>query len=98
LSCVIDNTRGKEPVKNFYITFEEHRYMIVDENQTKHLIDKCYYLVISNKSIPEGGGMTFNYNCKIPNDIISYTAIGSIVARYFILRLSIRYACCANTP
>lgn len=39
----------------------------------------------------------FSFTATIPTEIIDCTAIGRIVARYFILHLYTEYGCCANT-
>lgn len=51
-----------------------------------------------NNQIYKGSSRNFELNCKIPEHITNYTAIGNIIARYFILHLTTEYGCCANKP
>ena len=47
--------------------------------------------------IQPGAINEFNINGIVPNNILNYTAIGRVVARYFLLHLYTEYGCCTST-
>ena len=49
-----------------------------------------------NEPVPKGKTKDFQFNANIPY-LDSYTAIGRITARYFLLHFITEYGCCANT-
>ncbi len=73
--------------------------MISSDGVTKKLIDNSY-LMHQTKNIgviQPGAIKEFNINGIVPNNILNYTAIGRVVARYFLLHLYTDYGCCTST-
>lgn len=46
--------------------------------------------------IPAGGVRQLNFNSVIPLNIVNYTAIGRVVARFYLLSLYTDYGCCTS--
>lgn len=56
------------------------------------------YNLLSVKKLVKGK-MSENFagQARIPTEIKGYTAIGRIVARYYVVAISTEYGCCAET-
>ena len=59
-------------------------------------IDNRFPLYPSGGMIEKSQSHPFNFDATIPPSIVSYTAIGRVVARYFLLKLYTEYGCCAS--
>ena len=71
--------------------------MISSGGHTRHHNDRSWAMHGINNQINKGETKNFQFTNTIPNDITSYTAIGRVTARYFVLHLYTVYGCCANT-
>ena len=94
---VIDHSRGTEDIKTCRIMLEERRVVISSGGHTRHHVDRSWAMHGINNQISKGGTQNFQFTNTIPNEITSYTAIGRVTARYFVLHLYTEYGCCANT-
>ena len=96
LSVMIDNSLGEVEVERTSIYFEERRVMISSEGKVWGHLDRFQILHVLGKVNP-GQIENFNFSPTIPQ-WNSYTAIGRITARYFLLRLATQMGgCCANS-
>lgn len=71
--------------------------MISSGGRTRNPLDATYTLLQNTEPINAGSQKEFNFIGTIPANIVHYTAIGRITARYFILHLETSYGCCATT-
>ena len=71
--------------------------MVASGGTTRIHTDYEYPLQGINENIQSGRSYNFSFDSRIPTDIVNYTAIGTVTARFFILHLSTSYGCCANT-
>ena len=95
---LIDNTNGKNRINSASVVLEQCLFEIAsNEYKTNFTLEKDFTLHTVTAPTAIGGQQEFSFNATIPNDIIDCTAIGRIVARYFVLHLYTDYGCCANT-
>lgn len=95
ISGKIDNTNGKENIKRCVIMLEEKLFMTTGASSTSSK-ESEYLLGHIADPISKGSTKDFSINARIPSQIVSYTAIGSIIARFFVIHLYTEYGCCAN--
>lgn len=95
---LIDNTFGKNRINSAKVVFEQWLFEIASNEYSTHYTNEKDF-TLHEVTAPTGAGQVqeFNFTTTIPNEIIDCTAIGRIVARYFILHLYTSYGCCANT-
>lgn len=92
----VNNTQGKIKIDNWKIYFEEHRRMISNGGSVRDLIDRSIPVYPNGPEIQIGQSSPFNMVTTLPTDILTYTAIGRVVARYFVLHLYTDYGCCTS--
>ena len=83
----VNNSQGKAQIENWKIMFEERRRMVSSGGRVRDVVDNCYPCYPNGGVIIPGQVQDFNFTAMIPQNISSYTAIGRVVARYFILHL-----------
>ena len=71
--------------------------MISSGGRTRSSVDYSFGLQGINKKIEPGTTYDFNFQATVPTNIVNYTAIGTVTARYFVIQLYTEYGCCANT-
>lgn len=74
----------------------EERLFMTDGSKQQDEVQNEYMLGIVDSQIRKGATKDFNFNATIPIEIVNYTAIGRIIARYFVIHLYTEYGCCAN--
>ena len=99
ISGMINNSQGKEKIESWRLMLEEVRFMVSSGGRTRTSIDNSYVMHQTENvgEIQPGAVREFNINGVIPLNILNYTAIGRVVARYFLLHLYTEYGCCTNT-
>jgi hypothetical protein len=70
--------------------------MISNYSRTTTQTDNIYLITESANQILAGMEQNFNYLVTIPPNILNYTAIGKIAARYYVLYLDASLGCCTN--
>ena len=83
----IDNTRGNVVVENSKVTLEERRVVLCEYGNPRFRYDKSQLIGIIKK-VNAGQTENFSFQTQIPTNLTSFTAIGKIVARYFVIKVS----------
>ena len=93
----IDNSQGSTEITEGLVTMEERRVVISQGGATRYRYDQQYYFGQIPKVNP-GQNYNFHYQALIPEKITSYTAIGRVTARFFVLIASAQIGCCTTPP
>lgn len=91
----IDNTAGTEDIASSRIVFEE--WLVQVARRAKRSIKNSYELGALQVTVGKGQKSDFTHKAKIPNNINRHTAIGKIIARYYVAHLVTEYGCCSET-
>lgn len=78
------------------MSLEQRRIMISSGGNTRSFVDHRYPIQNNPVIVPAGTSYEINTNSMIPANILDYTAIGRITARYFVIHLWTDYGCCTK--
>ena len=84
ISGVIDHSKGNTEIENSLVKLEERRVVISSRGVIRTRVDAGYNFGRIGKINP-GQTKDFQYQVQVPKKITSYTAIGRVTARYFVL-------------
>jgi hypothetical protein len=62
--------------------------MISSGGAVRSLTDQTFPLLINPYVVAAGSSKDFNFNAVVPSNIVNYTAIGRVTARYFVIALT----------
>ena len=93
----IDNSQSSANVSEGLISLEERRVIISKAGLTRFRFDNQYNLGQIG-AVGSGQNFDFNFQAVIPEKITSYTAIGRVTARYFVIGCYVAVGCCTTPP
>ena len=93
ISISIDNSKGNTGINGGRIVLEERKAKAFPGNLCENLPSRSWAMGYLHSGIPKGKIKNWESTFMIPNYIDTCTAIGTIVANYFVIHLYTDFGC-----